>query len=59
MDDLDGLWDIADALLLLLRGTRYDSGGFGGLNLSRGCEDPRTPSSGDGFSAGREVAKTA
>jgi hypothetical protein len=38
---------------------RYDSGGFGGLDLSRDCEDPRTPFSGDKFSAGRrEVAKT-
>ena len=52
MDDLNGLWDIADTLL------RYDSGGFGGLDLSRDCEDPRTPFSGDKFSAGREVAKT-
>jgi hypothetical protein len=52
MDDLNGLWDIAVTLL------RYDSGGFGGLDLSRDCEDPRTPFSGDKFSAGREVAKT-
>jgi hypothetical protein len=52
MNDLDGLWDIADTLL------RYDSGGFGGLDLSRDCEDPRTSFSGDNFSAGREVAKT-
>jgi hypothetical protein len=29
MDDLDGLWALADTLL------RYDSGGFGGLDLSR------------------------
>jgi hypothetical protein len=52
MGDLDGLWAIADALL------RYDIGGFGGLDLSRDCEDPRTPFSGDKFSAGRGVAKT-
>jgi hypothetical protein len=52
MDDLDGLWDIADTLL------RYDSGGFGGLDRSRDCEDPRTPFIGDKFSAGRGVAKT-
>jgi hypothetical protein len=46
---------IADTLLRY----RYDSGGFGGLDLSRDCEDPRTPfSGGDKFSAGREVAKT-
>jgi hypothetical protein len=31
---------------------------FGGLDLSRDCEDPRTPFSGDKFSAVREVAKT-
>jgi hypothetical protein len=36
---LDGLWAIADTLL------RYDSGGFGGLDLWRDCEDPRTPHS--------------
>ena len=52
MDDLDGLWALADTLL------RYDSGGFGGLDLSRDCEDLRAPFSGDKFSAGREVAKT-
>ena len=52
MDDLDGLWALADTLL------RYDSGGFGGLDLSRDCEDSRAPFSGDKFSAGREVAKT-
>jgi hypothetical protein len=52
MDDLDGLWALADTLL------RYDSGGFGGLDLSRDCEDSRAPFSGDKFSAAREVAKT-
>jgi hypothetical protein len=49
-----GLWAIAGAL----DGLRYDSGWFGGLDLSRDCEDPRTPFSGDKFSAVREVAKT-
>ena len=51
---LDGLWAIADALGDL----RCDSGWFGGLDLSRDCEDPRAPFSGDKFSAVREVAKT-
>jgi hypothetical protein len=39
MNDLDGLWAIADAL----DGLRYDSGWFGGLDFSRDCADPRTP----------------
>jgi hypothetical protein len=38
-----GLWAIADAL----DGLWYDSGWFCGLDLSRDCEDPRTPFSGD------------
>jgi hypothetical protein len=49
---LDGLWAIADALTPWLDGLRYyDIGWFGGLDLSRDCEDPRIPFSGDTFSA--------
>jgi hypothetical protein len=58
MDDLDGLWALADTHPAPVAHATRDSGGFGGLDLSRDCEDSRAPFSGDKFSAGREVAKT-
>jgi hypothetical protein len=44
--------------VLMVGSGKYTRSWFGGLDLSRDCADPRTPFSGDKFSAVREVAKT-